>query len=99
MLLSTSETSEEMTADEHRELWCTLRGRASPAAGRLSPAGPGLTLMEVVYHDECAYKQNDGDKGATMNPTNEGAVVIRRRAWAAGHPHHRVLLHKRARAN
>ncbi|CAB1107932.1 unnamed protein product [Ectocarpus sp. CCAP 1310/34] len=40
--------------------------------------------MEVVYHDECAYKQNDSggaawendEKGAAMSPKNEGAAVM-----------------------
>lgn len=83
--LYTSGKSEEMTRDQRLELWCTERQRAS-----VEPLPDGFRLlepkevMEVVYHDECAYKQNDGggaawengEKGAAMNPKNEGAAVM-----------------------
>lgn len=83
--LRTSGTLNELPVDEVLELWCTERRRV-PA----QPLPPGFRLlepkevMEVVYHDECAYKQNDSggaawendEKGAAMNPKNEGAAVM-----------------------
>lgn len=83
--LSTSGKLEEMSREEQFELWCTVRERA-PAV----PLPDGFRLlepkevMEVVYHDECAYKQNDSGgaawendgKGAAMNPKNEGAAAM-----------------------
>ncbi|CAB1106607.1 unnamed protein product [Ectocarpus sp. CCAP 1310/34] len=83
--LRTSGKLEELPVDERLELWCTERQRV-PA----QPLPPGFRLleprevMEVVYHDECAYKQNDrggaawenDEKGAAMSPKNEGAAVM-----------------------
>ncbi|CAN0539120.1 unnamed protein product, partial [Ectocarpus sp. 12 AP-2014] len=83
--LSMSGELDKIPREDRLRLWCTERQReaAQPLPTGFRLLGP-QEVMEVVYHDECAYKQNDGGgaawendkKGAAMNPKNEGAAVM-----------------------